>query len=310
MNCYSFEHSGAKLAAACWLLFSAMSATAPMVQAGTIVDDSWADGGRTNGADALDTNWWSSTSNTGNSIEVSVGALGMITGTSGRGIHGTFTPQSLNTGDTIKATFTFTTPATIGTNATGAFRIGLFNSNGQALAADIQASTSSPNTIYDPVAGYMMDFDMRTGAENIQFREKDPVPGTNGVLLATTTGFASLASGGSAYTFAANTTYTGVYSIKKTAGGLELSGSLSQGNTLLSTFTTTDASASTSAFDVLGFHANSNIFGSTTTAGNPDNGIDFSNIKIEYIIPEPAGLTMFGLTALLLVARRRRRKEC
>ena len=58
-----------------------------------VVNDSWADGGRDNGADPLDSNWWTSASSQG--IEVSVGSLGMVTGTSGRGIHTIFPTQAL-----------------------------------------------------------------------------------------------------------------------------------------------------------------------------------------------------------------------
>ena len=53
-----------------------------------------------------------------------------------------------------------------------------------------------PNPIYNPMPGYMMDYDVKTTTENIEFREKDPVPGTTGQLLASNTGFLALASGG------------------------------------------------------------------------------------------------------------------
>jgi hypothetical protein len=295
---------------------------AETASAALIVDDSWADGGRTNGADSLDTDWWSSTSNTGNSIEVSPGSLGMISGSSGRGIHGTFPAQTLaNVGDSLTATFTFKTPATVG-SATASFKVGLFNGSG-TLGADIQASTSSPNPIYNPVPGYWMDYDVKTGTaagtENITFREKDPVPGTGGVLLAAVgdfknvaaNGFPATVSGGSAYTFASNTTYTGTFSIYKTFGGFDLSGSLSQGMTLLSTFTmASDSSPSTSTFDVLGFHANSNVFGSVTTPGG-DNGIDFSNIKIEFNpVPEPVSVALLAVMSLLVGLCRVGRRCC
>src|SRR5687767_6463349 len=85
----------------------------------TIVNDSWTDGGRTDGADLLDSDWWTSSSTSG--IEVSTGSLGMVTGTTGRGIHTVFPTQTLaNVGDSLKATYTFATPATVGTG-TAAF---------------------------------------------------------------------------------------------------------------------------------------------------------------------------------------------
>src|SRR5687768_17834341 len=96
-----------RLIAAVLATLAAQSALAQVV-----VDDSWADGGRNNGADPLDTDWW--TSANPNGIEVSPGSLGMVTGPQGRGIHATFPTQTLTqVGDSIKATYTFTTPATV-----------------------------------------------------------------------------------------------------------------------------------------------------------------------------------------------------
>src|SRR5262249_2123885 len=117
-----------RFASATCILVGVCLAMAPSANAALIVDDSWADGGRNNGADPLDTNWWSSVSSTGTGIEVSAGSLGLVTGTSGRGIHGIFPTQTLtNIGDKLVATYTFTTPATIGTAQTGGFRVGLFD---------------------------------------------------------------------------------------------------------------------------------------------------------------------------------------
>jgi hypothetical protein len=266
-----------------------------------VVNDSWADGGRNNGADPQDTDWWTSTSTS--AIEVSAGSMGLVTGSSGRGIHGTYTPVSLvNVGDYIKTTFTFTTPATVlaSPGATAAFKIGFFNTNGNSgLQADLSASSTTPNPIYDPLPGYMMDFDVNSSTNNIVFREKSPVPGSTGQLLGTTTGFVQLAAGGNAYSFLANTLYTGTYSITKTATGIDLSGSLSDSSGVLSTFTTSDASPSASTFDLLGFHVNASIFGTSNTPNTANNGIDFSNITIE-AIPEPSAVLLGAISALLM----------
>ena len=279
-------------------------------QATVVVNDSWVDLGRTNGADPQDAAWWSSTSSTGNSIEVSANNLGLISGSSGRGIHGTFAPQALAEGERMTVTFSFTTPGVVGTSLGSGFRIGLFNrANNSALEADLTASSGSPNALYNPLAGYMLDFDVNTADANVSLREKDPVPGTTGQLLSTTTGFAASAGGGDVYTFTASTQYVGVYSVARTALGLELTGSLSLASAPgapLSTFTTTDATPSATTFDLLAFHANSNAFGNNTTPGDANNGINFSNITIDVSpIPEPGtALLTTGLAALALRRRR------
>jgi hypothetical protein len=269
-----------------------------MLSAQVIVDDSWADGGRNNGADALDTDWWASTATS--AIEVGSGFLGLVTGTSGRGIHGTFTPQALNIGDTLTATFSFTTPATVGSVVSTGFRIGYFDTTGKpGLAADITASSGSPNAIYNNLSGYMFDWDVNLASgNNTQFRERTLA--SSGQLLAQTGDYSNVGSGGGInYAFAANTAYVGVFSITRTgASSLDLTATLFQGATELTTHTATDTTASTTTFGMLAFHVNSNTFGSSAAINTPDNGIDFSNIKIELIpVPEPSSFALLALGA-------------
>jgi hypothetical protein len=288
------------------------------LQAAIIVNDSWADGGRGNGADPQDTNWWTSSSSAG--IEVAVGSLGMVTGTSGRGIHAIFPTQTLaNIGDRLVATYRFTTPATIGTGGSGAFRSGLFDTLGRAgLDADVSASSGSPNAVYGwgtaaspagpgtaGLPGYMLDMDVGTGTEDLNFRQHDAgTVNPTGRLMGTTTGFANISPSGpdGAYTFAANTSYTGSLTItRSSATEMQVTGTLGAAS-----HSVTDTFDSAS-FGMLAFWANSNIFGSSATAGTADNGIDFTNVTIEFIpIPEPASLGLAGLAALAAAAARGR----
>lgn len=303
---------------ACGVLAGTLVLAATTTRAALIVDDSWADGGRDNGADPLDTNWWTSSAASG--IEVSVGSMGMVTGTSGRGVHGIFPTQTLtDIGSSLKATYTFTTPATVGSGGTGGFRVGLFDTLGRAgLDANISASSGTPNAVYGwgtgaspagpgtaGLPGYMLDMDVRTGAEDFSFREHDTgtvIP--TGRLMGTTTGFTQLSPTGpdGAYAFAANTTYTGSFTIKRTsATEMTLTATLGAAS-----HTITDVFDSPS-FGMLGFWANSNLFGSSATPGAADNGIDFSNIKIEFVVPEASSLVLLLSGAIGMIAARRRR---
>jgi hypothetical protein len=73
------------------------------------------------------------------------------------------------------------------------------------------------------------------------------------------------------------------------------------------THSVTDAFDSAS-FGMLAFWANSNLFGTSSTPGEANNGIDFLNVRIEFIpVPEPAALALVCLSGFALAARRKPR---
>src|SRR5687768_16195689 len=222
----------------------------------------------------------------------------MVTGSQGRGIHATFPTQTLvQAGDSIKATYTFTTPATVtSVGSEASFKVGMYDPLDRALNADIVASSGAPNSVYGYFAtgtpglpGYMMDHDVGaagTTAEDLGFRQHNtPVTASTptGRLMGTNTGFTQISPTGpdGAYTFAPNTTYTGSFTITLlNSGQMRLAGTLgSAGHSVTDTI---DVSNGTS-YGMLAFWANSAIFGTSSTPNTANNGIDFSNVQIEKI---------------------------
>lgn len=279
---------------------------APSIHGAIVFNDTFDDGGYTDGADPTDAAWHGTTGNS--AIEIFGSDLSLRSGTSGRGIHAEFSTQTLSSiGDKITATFNFTTPATVGTGKSGAFRIGLFNSNGNTIHQ--QDGLGSSEAAWDNVIGNMVDLDIgSTGSENFQFREKGITVG-NSKLLGTTSGFSSQGSGGEDvnYVFAANTAYTGTYSIEMTgASEWEIRSSLDDGN--INDFEIRTVSAlNTSSYDILAFHVNSSTFGSTSNGGDADNGIDFQGVSVEFdgAVPEPSSTLLALLGGLMCFKRRR-----
>ena len=297
-----------------------------------IFNDSWADGGYTNGADATDTAWYGTTGSSAldsNSYTSTVNLLSARSGSSGRGFHGVFASQSIaSVGDKITVTYSFTTPATVGDKST-ALKVGFFNSNGataanpnndsegspRAIVGDpihTQSSLGSTDTGWDTVYGEAVDLDANfSGTSNFGFKSKTSAVAT-GRLLNSSTGWTSQGSNvDGAYTIVANTSYTGTFSIENKGGDLyDLSASISSGGSELASETREGKTIAANTFDIIAFNHSSNAFGSTNSGGVADNGIDYTNIQVAFTqVPEPSAyaLLLGAVAVVIAVARRKQR---
>lgn len=283
------------------VFLAACSLGAAAAHAQVLLDDDWSDGDLTKGSE-LEGAWFGTSGS--NAIEVTSGGMILVSGTSGRGIHGVFNEGSLGVGDVLTFSFTFTTPASIAPDIGGekgeGFRVGLFDSNGANMNQPHSYSSSNPNAELDLPIGYWLGIDVGTEANDFNFRER-LTPATSGVdnsgrLLATSaegSGFIGLAEGiEGSYNLVANTTYTGVFSVERTGeDSVNLSVELlDEQGASLATFSAAGSSNPVTTFNTIAFVANSNVFGSTSATGQPDNGVIFNHIKVEIISDsEPTG---------------------
>ena len=288
-----------------------------------VVNDNFVDGDRTK-TGFLDADWWSSSQSSGSNVQADPNSLTLVTGTSGRGMHATFAPQTLQIGNSITVIYNFTTPATIGTAKGTAFKIALMDGSNAGLAADLVSASGvgNENPLYVGLPGYFTAFDVDPvggGTQDTDFRKHDTASPL-GRFLGTTGEWTSMSSSADAgYAFAANTDYVGIYTITRTgADSVDLFSSLSlAGGAVLDSHTTSDSSDIANNFGMLGFWVNSGTFGSSNAAGVSDNGLIFTNVLItstaEQTIPEPTvtfipilpfwGFVLLGLSLLGLQLR-------
>lgn len=251
---------------------------------GIVMDDSFADGIKEGGTDPKGGIWWTSSAST--AIEIAPGKLGLVSGGAGRGIRTTFTPQTLSDGQSLQASFTFTTPQTVGIDRMDALRIGLHDRlERPELEADLSASSGAPNEIYNGLPGYMVTFDVNRAdpvLNNVEVRRHIRSKRL-GRLMGTYQGYKLLAEGGESFTFAPQQTYQGIVTITKRPTGLQIEAVLSDENGPMTSFAHFDEDSKVNHFGMLAFHVNSKTFGSSSAPDKPDNGIDFSNVKIEIL---------------------------
>ena len=250
-----------------------------------VVDDNFA----INGTLTTDADYFGSSSTS--AIEINTNSIGLVSGTSGRQIHGVFETQTLeNPGDSLRTIVTFTTPATISPELeSDDIRIGLFDhlerNTPDQLGQNTNYSTASPNPLFSGLPGFYLELDVESSdpTTDLDIRRSDP--STSGRLLATGTGFTAFGSGPDVgYTFEANTQYTVVFEVTRTASdALEIRADFG-GNTQ----TSTDLTPASFSFGMLAMGSSAGAFGSINQVGTDpniinDNGIDIDSFSVEFI---------------------------
>lgn len=284
------------------LLALAVLATTPVIAMAqtTLLNDTFSDGSSTDqnlSSSAL----WLNSSTSG--MTLTSGALSV---TAGRHALTYFTDSGThsltNVGDSLTVSFNIVF-SQVG-NASGGFRVGLFDSNGA-----VRPTANGNNSAFTDYNGYAFSMALATPTtssstnNNLSLQERNT--SVSGALISGLTGgaYTGIGSGGgpTGQTLATATTYTINYSVSRTtASSLTFAFSLTGGTVTGFSNSFTDESPSTYEFDAFAILSTSS------------NGSSFSidNVQVT-AIPEPstyAALAGFAALGLCVWQRRRQRQ--
>lgn len=262
-----------------------------MGHAQLLLDDSFDDGGRTDGADALDTDWYHL--RTGITLSNPSNTLQLAPTSSFRVAVGSFADTTLSVGQTLRFSFSMQYPNSQSSNDTG-LRFGIHYDGGTAVTSDGSGTTPNP-TIFDD-AGYF-------------FRAPTVGPAAVNAFEEFGNGTSNLFTGGDDNTELTNSSTNQVSGIASSfhdyvvdltlvsASQLDISVTF-DGVTVVST---SNIAAPTTTFNQVGFG-----YGSLNGS---NNNLRLDNIQVA-IIPEPSTYALIAGAALsvFVLATRRRRK--
>jgi hypothetical protein len=296
---------------------------AASASAALIVNDTWQDGDRTdpaspiyseNGVDGdadgdLESAWYNA--GTGAALNATQSNLQMDIPTGSASWTTFFTPNHskvllANSGDFVKATWTFTTGDVNATNTSQNFRLAFLETpDGSRISTD-----AAPNNAAYDAAAYAMFMNMgETTGRSTSFELKKRSLLTSGNLLSSSGNWGTSLNNGLGNMlagYADNTQYTFTISATRNGSdGLDLVATMSGGNiggTGLVTATATDASPNGFGFDTFSLRPS----GDATTATEFNTSL-FSVETNAQVVPEPATLALLGLGSLLIAGLRRRR---
>lgn len=243
--------------------------------AAVVVDDTWADGNRTNTNLTSDSAWYASS---GTSLTVATGMMSGSTSTSNRTWWTYFTtdaatPLQLSVGDTLKATITFSLSGVNTSNTARGLQIGLYNFSGGARTTSDGSSPSGTS-----VAGFMASVNVGQtfGVDNPLQISQRTTPGSS-ALMSSNSDYTLLNQNSGSLNqtaFSNGASYTAEMSATKTASSVIVTTTISGPNNFNITTTGTTNSI-VDAFDGFGFRA--------TSTAQTATSFNFTRFKVEVL---------------------------
>lgn len=263
----------------------------------TIFNDTFTDGGRTNGADAQDVAWYETTTAVNSSILTSGGSLLTgntltVDGANFQGITAPFSMTNLSLGQTLTVTLDFRLIST--QNLGNGIRIGFANSASNPYTADGNPDSGTVAALSH--FGYFAGVGIGTD-NSLSVQQDAGADTTSG--FSNGSGIGGIGTSSTAQGFDNGVNQSILFSITRTAAGASLTSQVfgavgSTGTPVTQVLDQVDTTSPYFSFDYLSVRIGNN------------NAIDYNidNVHVT-LIPEPSAALLGGLGLLALLRRRR-----
>jgi hypothetical protein len=295
-----------------------------------LLNDTWADADRTNTNLPTDSPTWIGQSSGNGSNSVSAGSLNFTLPTNSLKVWEYFTSDNsapdanqphnsvtqIGVGSRLTASTSFTLPqgATAASTSKN-FRVGLFFDPTDArVESDTNSDGGGGTAPWTDALGYAVQLPLNSSTSGNNPFQIGKRTASNSSLLGSSGAFTFAPTGGQSYALAANTTYTLQMLLNVvSASQLDVTASLMQGSTVLSTYTVSDTGSAFGGAALVGALPGNNaiytnfdqLFFRNSDASQAA-ALSFTNWRVETAVPEPTSIVLLGLAGSLLAAARRR----
>lgn len=288
-------------------LFAAVLATGHLCFGQVLLNDTFADGSRTETDLPDESAVWVSHAD---GVTMGSGSLAFDQTVSSSQKMWTYfaangSPVSLSVGQQLVTTIQFTPLVNLYETSSKNFRFGLFNdpTDAQRLE-DFNGDSGGAGDPWADSTGYAVHFPLSTGPTNSNASVGKRIAGLSTSLLGSGSAYPAIASGGDKFSVTLGTMYTlSLVLDYQAADQMQVSFSIADSGGVLSTNSIIDG-GTFGGYDKGIYTQFDQLFFRFSSASGTADVLDFASIKVE-LIPEPATMVLLGLGSLLSLRKRR-----